>query len=200
MSKDHFQEVAERYDHDPKRVGNVDTIANAILATVSFRPTMRIMDFGAGTGLLLARIAPHVDHITAVDVSPSMIEQLEMKRATIACKLEVMQLDLTTACIDGPFDGIISSMTLHHIENVHALLVTFRGLLADGGFIALADLEPEDGSFHSENTGVFHLGFDQEKMALLARKVGFREVTVQSASVVHKEQGEYPVFLLTAVK
>jgi 2-polyprenyl-3-methyl-5-hydroxy-6-metoxy-1,4-benzoquinol methylase len=96
------------------------------------------------------------------------------------------------------FDGIISSMTLHHIADIPALFRRFHLMLKPGGFIALADLDSEDGSFHTEDTGVCHFGFDRADIAALARTAGFIDVQVVDASVVQKPQGQYPVFLLTA--
>lgn len=198
MTRDHFAHKADTFDSNPIRVDNVASIADAIRATIPLATAMHLMDFGSGTGLLLERIAPFVGRITAVDVSPSMNAQLEAKRALLPCDLEICAIDLVTSEPPGPFDGIISSMTLHHIQDVGALLERFRSLLKPGGFIALADLDSEDGSFHSEDTGVFHNGFDRNALAAQASAAGFAAVAVCDASVVRKPQRDYPVFLLTA--
>lgn len=63
--------------------------------------------------------------------------------------------------------------------------------------IAIADLDSEDGSFHGEAAGVFHKGFDREAISGAARSAGFNDVAVTSASVVHKENRDYPAFLLS---
>lgn len=200
MSLDHFAHKADSFDANPVRVDNVDAIARVLRDTVALDPAMRLLDFGSGTGLLLERLAPHVAHITAVDVSPAMNRQLDAKRAHLPCTVEILELDLVAHDLAQTFDGIVSSMTLHHVADVAALLRKFHGLMPDGGFIALADLDTEDGSFHSEDTGVFHAGFERAYIAGLAAAAGFREVQVHSASVVRKPQGDYPVFLLTAVR
>lgn len=199
MSKDFFQHKARSYEQTDHRVKNVDNIANAILNRIDFTNTHHIMDFGSGTGLLLERVAPQVDTVTAVDVSASMNAQLEKKRAELACELEILQVDLCSVDLDQRFDGVISSMTLHHINDIPALSSKLRSLLVPGGFIAIADLDIEDGSFHSEDTGVHHHGFDRQALAEQFTKAGFTDVMVGDASVVHKPQGDYPVFLLTAV-
>ncbi|MCB1165573.1 MAG: methyltransferase domain-containing protein [Leptospiraceae bacterium] len=198
MKNDLFSHKADSYDKNEKRVENVDNIARAIADTVSLNKGMEILDFGSGTGLLLQRIAPHVKKITAVDVSPSMNDQLLAKAAHIECELETVQMDLTTDALDSKFDGIISSMTMHHIKDIPGILQRFRLLLRPGAFLALADLEPEDGSFHDEDTGIFHLGFNPEEFAALVRNAGFQDVRWNRVSVVQKPQGEYPVFLITA--
>lgn len=198
MPSDHFAHKADSYEQNPSRVDNVANIANAIIDAVALDPAMHLMDFGSGTGLLLERIAPHVGRITAVDVSPAMNRQLREKAGRLGCAVDILEADLVAADLDVRVDGIVSSMTLHHIEDVGAMFRTFHGLLREGGFIALADLDREDGSFHTEDTGVFHCGFAREELLAIARAAGFRDAAIVSASVVHKPQGDYPVFLLTA--
>lgn len=198
MNKDYFAHKARDYEQNERRVTNVDNIAQAIINSTSLDKSMELMDFGAGTGLLLGRIAPHVGKITAVDVSKSMIEALEGKRDQIGCELDIREVNLESECISATFDGIISSMTLHHIQDVAALFKTLFTLTNEGGFIALADLDKEDGSFHTEDTGVHHFGFDRAEVTALATDAGFRKVKVIDASVIQKPQGEFGVFLLTA--
>ncbi|MBI2306246.1 MAG: class I SAM-dependent methyltransferase [Rhodocyclales bacterium] len=200
MSIDHFAHKAGSYEQNRSRVDNVDNIASSILNAIRFDRAMHVMDFGSGTGLLLERIAPHVGKITAVDVSRSMNGQLRAKAGRLGCTLEIVETDLEESDLDARFDGIVSSMTMHHIADVTAMFRKFHSLLKDGGFIAISDLDAEDGSFHGEDTGVHHFGFDREWFAESAAAAGFRAVRVVPASVVHKPQGDFPVFLLTAVR
>ncbi|WP_031569734.1 class I SAM-dependent methyltransferase [Rheinheimera texasensis] len=197
MSHDFFAAKAAIYEQNPQRVDNVVAIGQAIKAQVALQRDMQLLDFGSGTGLLLQQIAPLVAKITAVDVSPSMNAQLRAKAPDIGCQLEVLEQDLLKTPLNRQFDGIISSMTLHHIADIPALLREFHRMLKPGGFIALADLDIEDGSFHTEDTGVFHCGFDRADITAKAQAAGFTQVQVVDASVVQKPQGQYPVFLLT---
>lgn len=199
--KDYFSEKSKVYEKEPARVDNVTNIADAILTKLSYDKTItHLMDFGSGTGLLTTKIAPHVKKITTVDISPSMNEQLRAKRATLACELAMLELDLVEHELDDTFDGIISSMTIHHVEDTLALFQKFHRMLNSGGTIALADLDKEDGTFHTEDMGVFHFGFDQEEFTILAQKAGFEDVTIEIVSVAKKPYGEYPIFLLTGYK
>ncbi len=198
MRKDYFQHKAQSYEQNPQRVANVVAIAAAMRAKVDFQQQMHILDFGAGTGLLLQQIAPLVQKVTAVDISPAMTAVLKAKQTDLGCELDILQLDLLQTELSSRFDGIISSMTLHHIEDIAALLARFWQLLQPGGFIALADLDLEDGSFHTEDTGVFHQGFDRIWLAQLAAAAGFVDISITDAGVVSKPHGDYPLFLLTA--
>ncbi len=200
MKNDYFEHKAGNYEQDKDRVTNVENIANSILNNVHFDKGMNIMDFGSGTGLLLERIAPFVGKITAVDISESMNNELESKRANLGCKLEIVEMDLTKSKLDKKFDGIVSSMTMHHIKDIKTMFIDFYSLLNENGFIAIADLDLEDGSFHTEDTGVFHFGFDRKIFLNAAVAAGFKNVKITTASIDHKPQGEYPVFLLTGNK
>ncbi|MFO1194682.1 MAG: class I SAM-dependent methyltransferase [Rhodoferax sp.] len=200
MTIDHFARKAGSYEQDPNRVGNVQTIAGAIRGVFQLDRSMHLMDFGSGTGLLLEGLAPHVARFTAVDVSPSMHAQLRAKQDRLGCPLEMIEADLERVDLDRTFDGIVSSMTMHHIRNIEAMFGKFHAMLREGGFIAIADLDQEDGSFHTEDTGVHHLGFDRAAIAASATGAGFRQVQVTTASVVQKGGRGYPIFLLTGVR
>jgi len=196
--KDWFVDKASDYDTNKDRTQNVNNIAQGILGEVSFSKRMKIMDFGSGTGLLLSKIAPYVGEITAIDISTSMNNVLKTKK--IDCKIQIVEMDLTAEKLDKKFDSIISSMTLHHIDDVKGLFKKFYTLLNDKGTIAIADLDKEDGSFHTTNTGVFHHGFDREEFKSFAESVGFRNLKIQSISTAEKPTGNYSVFLLTGEK
>lgn len=198
--KDYFAEKAEGFDGQKSITQNVDNIGQTIIKNLFFSKEMHIMDFGSGTGLLLSQIAPFVGKITAVDISASMTAVLQSKISEIDCKLEILELDLTKETLDTKFDAIISSMTIHHIENVQDIFNKFYSLLNDNGTIAIADLDKEDGSFHTEDTGVFHTGFDRNEFLSFAKNAGFRDLKIQTASIMDKPTGKYPVFLLTAKK
>jgi cyclopropane fatty-acyl-phospholipid synthase-like methyltransferase len=200
MSHDLYMHKAKSYEQMYHRVANVEKIARSMLQVVAFNPSMDIMDFGSGTGLLLEKIAPFVRSISAVDISQSMHEQLEKKRHRLGCELEIIEMDLSKSVLNRKYDGIISSMTLHHVEDIALMFSRFYSMLNNDGFIAIADLYTEHGDLHTENTGVFHFGFDHQKLIDIAGNAGFRDAKAILASTVHKPQGDFPVFLLTATK
>ncbi|AFL67377.1 class I SAM-dependent DNA methyltransferase [Sulfurospirillum barnesii] len=201
VKKDYFHKKSHQYEKEASRTNNVKNIGEAILERLPFDKTQtHVMDFGSGTGLLTEQIAPFVRKITTVDISASMNQVLRSKQEKLACELAMLELDLVNTELEERFDGIVSSMTIHHVEDVQALFHKFHRLLNNKGMIALADLDKEDGSFHTEDTGVFHFGFDQSEFASLAHKAGFENVSIEIVNVVKKPYGEYPVFLLTAQK
>jgi 2-polyprenyl-3-methyl-5-hydroxy-6-metoxy-1,4-benzoquinol methylase len=96
------------------------------------------------------------------------------------------------------FDVAVSLLVLHHIKDTAAALAAILDLLAPGGRMALADLDTEDGTFHSaEAEGIHHLGFDRAALTQLATAAGFTHVETRTATVLEEDGGRrYPMFLL----
>jgi len=195
-----FTAKAPQWDASSRRQALAQRIYESIRQRITLQPTMELLDLGAGTGLLTYKVLPHVQRITALDTSEAMLEQLRRKSSPTECVVPLLH-DISKQPISGTYDGVISSMTLHHIEDLTMLFEHLYTALKQGGFIALADLLSEDGSFHSgDNAGVHHFGFDADELTARVHSVGFKEVRCEIVDVIHKEQHDYPVFLLTALK
>jgi cyclopropane fatty-acyl-phospholipid synthase-like methyltransferase len=198
---DLFAHKSKNWDMNSKRVKNAKSIAELIVKNIKLDKEMKLMDLGAGTGLLSYFVAPFVGKIVAVDTSPSMLREFESKCDDFACETEVKNIDIVKYDEKNEeFGGVISSMTIHHIEDIPALMKKLYDMVEKGGFIALADLDIEDGSFHSDNTGVFHYGFDRQKLTEYAKEAGFSDVTFSTASTINKPHADFTVFLMTATK
>jgi predicted TPR repeat methyltransferase len=161
---------------------------------------MVVMDFGAGTGLLCAHVAPRVGRVYAVDVSAAMLDQLAAK-PELRGKVEPMHVDILATPLLHRVDLIVSAMAMHHVEDTGRLLQAFADHLVPGGKVALADLDAEDGSFHPPDTeGVFHHGFDREALRKQLEAHGFSDIELTTAAEVDREGKRYPVFLATATR
>ncbi len=198
MKIDHFKDKSKSWDMNSKRVQNAKSIAHLIIDNIELSSKMRVMDFGAGTGLLSYFISPYIDTIIAVDNSPSMLKEFKEKAHEFESNTEILELDLTQTEINQTFDGIISSMTIHHIEDTKALFEKFYKMLNVDGFIAIADLDNENGTFHSDNRGVFHFGFKRKELKEIAKEVGFKDIRFKLASTIKKPHQEFTVFLMLA--
>ncbi|MBN2871139.1 MAG: methyltransferase domain-containing protein [Campylobacterales bacterium] len=199
--------MTERFNHAAAEWDKGDTrqqIAQAVFQTITSRVAllnhMDILDFGCGTGLLSFKIAPLVRSVTGVDLSEKMLEQLEAKN-TDSLRVTPLCRDIMKEPLDKTFHGIVSSMAMHHVEDLPGLFKTFRSCLKKDGFVALADLEAEDGTFHTHgNDGVHHFGFEREKLRTIIEDAGFGNVRFHHAHTVVQESGAYPIFVVTATK
>ncbi len=202
-----FDRAAATWDEKPARVELANAVVQAIRARVPLSVRMEAMEYGCGTGLLALALAPFLASVTAVDSSPGMLDVLGRKaRDAGITNVEARLLDLTQDAILGKrFHLVYSSMTLHHVGPVERLMKAFFDLLHSGGWIALADLDTEDGSFHQGAEGISHFGFDRAALERMLVKVGFVGPHTETAHMIQKEfpdglRRDYSVFLLTARK
>jgi len=179
-------------------------VADAIQKAVALRPDMNVMDFGAGTGLVTLGLLPYVGNLTAVDASGEMLRVLDEKlKALRIGNVHTMLCEIgKTPLPVAEFDLIVSSMVLHHIPDVPETLHRLRPCLRLGGWIALADLDSEDGTFHSDSTGVYHHGLDREEVCRWLQDARFTDTTSREAhrmvrSSPDGQTRQYPVFLVT---
>jgi len=166
---------------------------------------MVAVDYGCGTGLLTLALRPAVERITGVDSSAGMLAKLQEKlqAAGIAdVQTRLLDLEVQPPPDDVAADLIVSAMTLHHIAELPKLLCALHQWLRPGGYLALADLDAEDGSFHQDATGVHHFGVDRSWLTAQLSGMGLHDVDAITAHVVERPDAagaprRYPVFLVS---
>jgi 2-polyprenyl-3-methyl-5-hydroxy-6-metoxy-1,4-benzoquinol methylase len=196
-----FDDQAATWDDDPAKVARAAEIAETIAAVVPLDPSMRLLEYGAGTGLLSQALRDRVGPVTLADSSAGM-------RAVVQSKIDagalpgarVWSLDLEVdPAPDERFDVIVTVLTLHHISRPATVLHAFAGLLETGGHLGIADLEKEDGSFHGADFDGHH-GFERDALAADLDRAGFSDVRFTACTPLEKHGGSYPVFLATATR
>ncbi|HKI86108.1 MAG TPA: class I SAM-dependent methyltransferase [Thermoanaerobaculia bacterium] len=204
-NRERFDAMAASWDEDPRRVETARAVAAAIVEAVPLTGEERALEFGSGTGLVTVLLAPHVAHVVAADGSPGMLEVLERKRRDLGLdNVETVQCDLSRELPKGNFGLIYSSMTLHHIDDVPALLARLAEHLEPGGWLAVADLDSESGKFHGDVKGVAHHGFSRADFENWLSAAGLTEIRLTTAHTVERETEEgvesFPLFLAAARK
>ena len=201
VSTNRFDAKAATWDDDPDKVQRAKDVAVAIGATVSLDRSMRMLEYGAGTGLVTQALRDAVGPVTMVDTSKGMREVMRAKiDAGAITDARVWDLDLATApAPDERFDLIVTVLTLHHIQDLGAVLAGFADLLVDGGHLCVVDLEEEDGSFHGADFDGHH-GFRRSTLASDLAAAGFSDVAFQSCHELVRDGVRYPLFLATGVR
>lgn len=200
-----FDDRAQTWDADPVKQERALAVAAAIRQRVPLSRDWRALEYGCGTGLLSFALQADLSRITLADSSPGMLAVLEDKIAAAGlAHLHPLALDLTTDPLPAErYDLIFTLMTLHHIPDTDRLLRDFYTLLRPGGWLGIADLDQEDGSFHGAGfTG--HCGFDREALRAQLMEAGFSGVDFSTGYLMKKaaDQGlrEYPLFLAVATR
>ena len=206
-NKRNFDQEAANWDQVTGRVKVAHDIAQSMIQEIILTPDMDVLDFGCGTGLLTFALQPFVRLITGVDSSQGMLDVFKIKiKEQNLNNVKTNYLDLDKGdVLEGSYHLILSSMTLHHIKNISPLLKQFYSILRPSGQLAIADLDLDDGKFHSNNDGVFHFGFDREDLHRMFIEAGFRDVRHRAAAQVEKPVGDgqtrlFTMFLMTGRK
>ena len=118
---DRFNAIADSWDDNPTRLELARAAAGGILENLPLTGREQAMEFGCGTGLVTALVAPNVASVLAVDSSAGMLEVLQRKTDELGLhNVQTCEEDLSRRIPTGPFDLIFSSMTLDHIDHVAA--------------------------------------------------------------------------------
>jgi ubiquinone/menaquinone biosynthesis C-methylase UbiE len=205
--KRNFDKEATNWDQVPERVKVAQDIARSMIRELTLMPDMDVLDFGCGTGLLTLALQPFVRSITGVDSSRGMLDVFKTKiKEQNLGNVKANYLDLDKGdVLDSSYHLIVSSMTLHHVKEIGSLLKLFHQVLRPSGTICIADLDLDDGQFHSNNDGVFHFGFDRVILHKIFTEAGFDNVQDISAAEVVKptfngEVRQFTVFLMIGQK
>lgn len=201
----YFDALSGEWDENERRKDLARHVASTLLEAVPHNGRERVMELGCGTGLVTIALAPNFSTVVAVDSSDGMLEVLAQKLGRFGIdNVQVLNADFVRRMPKGPFDLIVSSMTLHHVEDVEALFSRTFEEVVPGGYVAFADLEKEDGTFHGpEVPTVRHQGFEPSELRRWLENSGFSSITVRRAHTVIKQGAdkvlrEYPILLVTA--
>ena len=200
-----FDLSANEWDLDSVKVARAKAVSKAIIKNMRIRPGMHALEYGCGTGLLSFALQPELERITLADNSLGMLRVLQAKIADAGvANMRAIQLDLEKDPLPSErYDLVCSLMTFHHINDTSQLLNSMFCMLSSGGFLCVADLDAEDGSFHGEGfTG--HHGFDRVEFERLVVQAGFANVSFttvfQMSKAESKAQRDFPLFLMVAEK
>lgn len=201
MSSNRFDERAATWDDDPRKRERAGVVADKVRASVPLHPGTRLLEYGAGTGLVSQALRDAVGPVTLADSSQGMREVLTAKIAAGAIPdARVSDLDLSRdPAPDERFDLIVTVMTLHHIPDISPVVHGFAAMLEGGGHLCVVDLEREDGSFHGPDFPG-HEGFDRDELAARLHEAGFDDVRFQHCHQTEKGGRRYDLFLATGVR
>ena len=115
-----------------------DTVERILLC----RPR-RVLDIGCGMGLILFRVAPHVEHYLALDFSAQALSHVRRHLTLPQVKLEQRRADGLNGLEESSYDLIILNSVVQYFPSADYLIDVLRQarrLLSPGGFLFLGDI------------------------------------------------------------
>jgi len=151
LSKDaaFWSKISRKYATDPIR--DMDGYLRTLERTKShLKPEDYVLEIGCGTGSTALLIAPHVNHITATDLSPGMIEIANEKLVGESIgnvTFKVAEV-LDHSSDDASYDAVLAHNLLHLLPELDSALEYISSLVKPGGlFISKTVCAPEHGGF-----------------------------------------------------
>jgi len=111
--------------------------ADWIIQNAKLSPGKHVLEIGCGTGLFTELFARSGAHIIAVDISAELLDLARAKNLPDE-RVEFLQKRFEDCDLDGPFDAVIGSSVLHHLDILPAL-VKIKELLKPGGIMSFAE-------------------------------------------------------------
>lgn len=100
-------------------------------------PGVHALEIGCGTGLFTEAFASTGAFITAVDISAELLEKAR-KKGLNPSQVRFIEKPFEECTVDGPFDAIIGSSILHHLDLRRSFSKIFD-LLRPGGRVSFAE-------------------------------------------------------------
>ena len=145
------------YDHDANPlVALEEPIVAAALGEVA---GLRVLDLGCGTGRHALRLAAAGASVTALDLSPGMLQEARAKAGVLPIDFRLHDLTQPLPFFEGVFDLAVSGLVLEHLEDLDGFFRELRRVLKDGGRAVVSAMHPAmflkgtQAHFHDPATG-----------------------------------------------
>lgn len=121
-------------------------VERTVTLILALRPR-HVLEIGCGTGMLLARVAPHCTSYVGMDFSPAALEHVRSMQRSVAgldhIRLLERKADETADFAAQDFDTVIINSVVQHFPDVEYLLRVLGGtlrLVRPGGHILVGDV------------------------------------------------------------
>jgi len=109
--------------------------AAIILEGATIGPSSRVLEIGCGTGMFTAAFAESGAEIVAVDLSAELLARAAQRNLA---RVQFILKNFEDCEVEGPFDAVIGSSVLHHLDMQRALPRIFS-LLKPRGRLSFAE-------------------------------------------------------------
>jgi SAM-dependent methyltransferase len=110
--------------------------ADLILENAAIGHGSRVLEIGCGTGLFTERFAESGAEIIAVDLSSDLLDIA--RHRGLPARVHFLEKNFEDCAVDGPFDAVIGSSILHHLD-LDRTWKKILTLLKPGGRMSFAE-------------------------------------------------------------
>lgn len=135
-----FGNVAANYRTSTVHAAGEDL--QQMLAHANLSPELLVLDAGCGAGHTGIAFAPHVKQVTAYDLTPMMLEQVEqLAQERNISNIRTQAGDVENLPFDAQcFDIVVSRYSAHHWLHPEKALAEFKRVLKPDGAFIISDI------------------------------------------------------------
>lgn len=141
-----FSRQAALFNEEGRTLSSVEYL-QWVVDRLNLKPNFLVLDVAAGTGHLGRAIAPKVQRVIAVDMTPEMLQQGvgEAARAGIANIVFEQGRAEKLHYPDDSFDMVVTRLSLHHFTDPHPAIREMARVCRPGKQIGVMDMvSPDD--------------------------------------------------------
>jgi 2-polyprenyl-3-methyl-5-hydroxy-6-metoxy-1,4-benzoquinol methylase len=167
--------------------------AELILLGAALTENSRVLEIGCGTGNFTELFAATGASILAVDISLDLLQKARQRNLP-PDRVTFCQKRFEDCDVDGPFDAIIGSSILHHLD-IDLAIPRIKSLLKGGGTISFAEpnmLNPQvflERKFHRlpmfSYTSPDETAFVRWRLEKQLRQAGFESIVIRPFDWLH---------------
>lgn len=196
-----FDLLAKEWDSKPQRVESAMKFVDYVKQnTKTNLDDFKVLDYGCGSGLVSFGFADDVKYIDGFDYSKEMICRYNEKSKELNytnVKGVIHNINEEDISSSG-YNLVVTNMTMHHIKDINRFVQVLKNSLDKDGYLYIADLVTEDGTFHSMgNDDVEHLGFDKEFLLNVFKENDFVDIKYGIIQTIYKENKSYRIFSIS---
>ena len=162
-------------------------------------PSPRILDLGAGTGILSSAIMERVGtgQLTLLDASTEMLERATAR--LVQWQPRIIVQPLTAPLPSGPFEAVVSALAIHHFndEEKRCLYARILNVLSSGGMFINAEqvigassrLQKLFEAVHLD--GARNLGSSEAEIKAAVERMGYDQCSTVADQIVWLKQAGY---------
>lgn len=168
--------------------------AEKIIKGSKLEPGVVALEIGCGTGMFTEMFVQSGAKLIAVDISPDLLKKARARNLP-SDRVLFVEKHFENCDIDGPFDAVIGSSVLHHLE-IETAVKKIYNLLKPGGFMSFAEpnmLNPQifvERKFRFLLPCLWYVSADETaivrwKFSDLLAKIGFDNIEIMPFDWLH---------------
>lgn len=177
-AQDFFAEHSNKFRETQELIAGFEVygpLVADVLTKSALKTKEKALEIGPGEGLFLNTLATDFDEVTALDITPAMLEKSQINNCAFN-NIDYVCSD-TDWCKSNEecFDAVVINMVLHHTPSPRSLFADASTSLKNNGVLLVCDLCRHEQDWVKEACGDLWQGFEPQELQTWANENNLTE-------------------------